>query len=269
MSGSEANALQRFQSKGDQADVSGESAKRRTARRRGRPLVQAAADRLRDLILAREPGAQIGSLSEVAQALGVGIVTVQQAARVLEHEGLLEVRRGPGGGYYGARPDDAALERSVAAYLRVHGSAYREVLEMMSLLDTELLPAAARCEDEGARAELAALLGRIDVADTPEARISIEEELHNIVFRMVDRPLFELLARVTAQVSRAQTSPPLFPGEEVTAWKAGRRRIIQAILDRDVGLALFEAVRYRQGVLGRLSAARGEPANLAWARTPE
>jgi DNA-binding IscR family transcriptional regulator len=36
-------------------------------------------------------------------------VTVQQAARVLEHEGLLAVRRGPGGGYYGTRPDEAAL----------------------------------------------------------------------------------------------------------------------------------------------------------------
>ena len=163
------------------------------ARRPGQPLVQAAADRLRDLILAQAPGTQIGSLSEVAQTLGVGIVTVQQAARVLEHEGLLEVRRGPGGGYYGARPDDAALERSVAAYLRVHGSAYREVLEMMSLLDTELMPAAARCDDEAARSELAALLPRLGGADTPAERISFEEALRHIIFRMVDRPLFELL----------------------------------------------------------------------------
>lgn len=240
-----------------------------TARRRGQPLVRAAADRLRDLILAREPGSQIGSLSEVAQTLGVGIVTVQQAARVLEHEGLLKVRRGPGGGYYGARPDDAALERSVAAYLRVHGSAYREVLEMMSLLDTELLPAAARCQDEPARTELRAVMARVGKADTPAERISIEEDLHDIVFRMVDRPLFELLARVTAQVSRAQQTPLLFPGDDVEAWKDGRRRIIQAILDGDVGLTLFEAVRYRQGVLGRLSAAHGEDANLAWARIPE
>lgn len=232
--------------------------------------MQAAADRLRDLILAQAPGTQIGSLSEVAQTLGVGIVTVQQAARVLEHEGLLEVRRGPGGGYYGARPDDAALERSVAAYLRVHGSAYREVLEMMSLLDTELMPAAARCDDEAARGELAALLPRLGGADTPAERISFEEALRHIIFRMVDRPLFELLARVTAQVSRAQQTPLLFPGEEdVAAWKEGRRRIIQAILDRDVGLTLFEAVRYRQGVLGRLSAARGETSDLAWASVPE
>lgn len=249
-----------------------ESAKRNGAavRRRGRPLVQDAADKLRELILARDPGAQIGSLGEVARELSVGIVTVQQAARVLEHEGLLEVRRGPGGGYYGARPDDAALERSVAAYLRVHGSAFREVLEMMSLLDTELLPEAARCPDEAPRVELRALLPRIDAADTAEERILVEEELHNIVFRMVDRPLFEMLARVTSQVAAGQQEPLLFPGEAgVAAWKEGRRRIVQAILDGDVGLTLFEAVRYRQGMLGRLAAARGDTAEFAWAKLPE
>src|SRR5688500_6419052 len=71
-----------------------------------RQLVKAAAAQLRDIILEREPGANIGSLKEVAQMLGVGIVTVQQAARILEHEGLLAVRRGPGGGYHGTRPDE-------------------------------------------------------------------------------------------------------------------------------------------------------------------
>src|ERR1700727_2952117 len=116
-----------------------------------RQLVLSAAAQLRDVILAREPGAQIGSLNEVAQMLGVGIVTVQQAARILEHEGLLAVRRGPGGGYYGTRPDEAALERSIAAYLRVHGFGHRESQQMLSLLDCEIVPAAARCTDTALR----------------------------------------------------------------------------------------------------------------------
>jgi DNA-binding FadR family transcriptional regulator len=242
---------------------------KQSAKRRGLPLVQAAADALRELILSQPPGVQVGSLPEVALKLGVGIVTVQQAARILEHEGLLEVRRGPGGGYYGARPDDAALERSLAAYLREHGQAYREVVEMMSLLDTELLPAAARCRDQALRGELAALAARIEASDTPQARIAVEQDLHDIVFRMVDRPLFELLGRVTTQAARAQPSPLLFPGDDgAAAWKAGRRRIVQAILDGDVGLTMFEAVRYRQAVLGRLGAQRGETVDFEWAEIP-
>src|SRR3546814_16828914 len=85
------------------------------------------------MILDCEPDTQIGSLPEIAQTLGVGIVTVQQAARILEHEGLLAVRRGPGGGYYGKRPDAGALQRALAAYMRVHGLGYRDGLAMSLL----------------------------------------------------------------------------------------------------------------------------------------
>jgi hypothetical protein len=56
------------------------------ARADRRDLVGRAAAKLREVILAREPGAQIGSLNEVSDFLGVGIETVQQAARGLEHE---------------------------------------------------------------------------------------------------------------------------------------------------------------------------------------
>src|ERR1700749_641368 len=123
-----------------------------------RQVVQAAAAKLRDLILARAAGAQIGSLHEVARLLDVGIVTVQQAARILEHEGLLAVRRGPGGGYYGTRPDEAALERSIAAYLRVHGFGHRESQQTLSLLDCGIVPAAARCTDATLRETVRKLL---------------------------------------------------------------------------------------------------------------
>jgi DNA-binding FadR family transcriptional regulator len=235
------------------------------ARLQPRHLVQGAAAKLRDIILAREPDTCIGSLHEVAQQLGVGVVTVQQAARVLEHEGLLEVRRGPGGGYYGKRPDEAALERSVAAYMQVHPAAFKEVSEIVSLLDTELIPAAARCGDEALREALRALMERTEHADTPDERIAIEDDLRLVLFKMVDRPLIELLTRVARRLQQhRQSGPLLFQGEEgVAAWKAHRRQILQAVLDQDEELARFEANRYRTSLMTRLRRQRGEtPAAL-------
>jgi GntR family transcriptional repressor for pyruvate dehydrogenase complex len=220
-----------------------------------RQLVQAAAGKLRELILAREPGTQIGSLNEVAQLLGVGIVTVQQAARILEHEGLLAVRRGPGGGYYGTRPDEAALERAVAAYLRVHGFGHRESQQMLALLDCEIVPAAARCTDEKLRQQVSALLERVDDCDTSDKRIAFEMELRDLLLKMVARPLIELLCRVTVRLYEYPAATQLFPGKEgVEAWKAGRRRVLEAIFSRDEELAQFEAERYRRLVLARLRA---------------
>ena len=219
----------------------------------GRGLVNATAETLRELILAREPDSLIGSLPELAKSLEVGIATVQQAARVLEHEGLLEVRRGPGGGYFGVRPDAAALERSVAAYMRVRGADDYEALEMMTLLDCELMPAAARCQDEGLMAQLRAIQARVDITVTSAQRLDFEDALHAVLFKMVNRPLIELLANVAMQYYRGSVLPQIFEGEDgLRAWARWRHHIIGAILARDPDLARFEAERHRRELLRRI-----------------
>ncbi len=219
------------------------------------PLVQVSADRLRQLVLARDPGVLIGSLTEIAALLGVGIVTVQQAARVLEYQGLLVVRRGPNGGYYGARPDDAALERSMAAWLQARRSNSHEALEIVTLLESELIGAAARCVDDALLEELRGLAAGIERCATGEDRLAFEEELHDLLFRMTERPLIELLSRVTLRYHVTQPIPVLFAGAEgMAAWQAGRRRTLAAILQRDEALARFEADRHRAETLRRLRA---------------
>jgi DNA-binding FadR family transcriptional regulator len=215
--------------------------------------VTGAAEQMRDLILAELPGAFIGSLPEIAKQLGVGTATVQQAARVLEHEGLLDVRRGPGGGYFGARPDAAALERSVATYLRVRGADDYEALEMMTLLDCELMPAAAGCDDALLRTELRGLEARIDACTNGAERIGFEDDLHAILFKMVDRPLMELLAGVAMRFYRSRPIPQIFEGADgLAAWRRWRRQVMAAILARDPPLARFEAERHRRELLQRV-----------------
>jgi DNA-binding FadR family transcriptional regulator len=224
-------------------------------------LVSDTAERLRDLIFAAEPGELIGSLQNLAATLGVGIVTLQQAARVLEHEGLLTARTGPGGGYYGSRPDKAALERSLAAYMRMYPASQEEALDMTSLLFTELATAAASCRNEALRDGLRTLAqsleggdGRSDV-DSFEVISSFESDFQDLLFRMVDRPLFELLTHVTLHFFSSRSEPDVeLSGQSPEEWKAGRRRIIDAILRNDAELARFEADRSnRRGILARLA----------------
>ena len=218
-----------------------------------RYLVQETATKLRDMVFAREPGSLIGSLTDLASALGVGIVTVQQAARILEHEGLLDVRRGPGGGYYGKRPDEAALERSLASYLRMHPSSYGEMLDMTTLLFRELIAAAAECDDPRFHAELRALEGRIEQCGNEAEIGAFETEFQDHLFRVVDRPLFGLLTRVTLNLYAMRPGPKLSEGREgVRAWRLSRHRIIGAILTGDRELARFEGTRARRGLLDLL-----------------
>ena len=221
-------------------------------------LVSATAEKMRDLILERPPDALIGSLPELAKLLDVGINTVQQAARVLEHEGILAVRRGPGGGYFGRRPDALALERSLATYLRVRRADDYEALRMMTLLDCELMPAAAHCTDARLLDELRSLNGRVDQCHSGDERIAFEDDLHAVLFRMVDQPLVELLAQVSIRFYRSRPIPQIFEGEEgVRAWRQWRHHIIDAILSQDPERARFEAERHRRRLLQKLERERG------------
>lgn len=228
--------------------------------RQKRAVVPETAARLREKVFARAPQERIGTLPELAKALGVGIVTVQQAARILEHEGLLEVRRGPGGGYYGARPDEAALERAIGVFMRQHPTSFEEALDITSLLFTELAAAAAGCADEPLRDELRALAERVEGCDTQAERGAFETDFQDLLFRMVRRPLFEVLTRVTLGFAVSQPQRLIDGGPPGNAqWKAGRHRIVAAILKQDAELARFEADRSnRRAVMGgRWLAQRG------------
>lgn len=221
---------------------------------RERRLVGSTVEKLRDLILEHDSDTLIGSLPELADILHVGTVTVQQAARVLEHEGLLHVRRGPGGGYFGCRPDASSLQRWLATYLRIRKADVYEALEMMTLLDCEVMPAAALCTDEMLVEKLAVLRLRIDGCASADARIAFEDDFHAVLFKMVDRPLIELLAEVSMRFYRSVQIPQIFEGEDgLAAWKRWRREIIDAILMKDPERARFEAERHRRDLLRRLN----------------
>jgi DNA-binding FadR family transcriptional regulator len=224
-----------------------------------RNVVPSAVEALRERIFATPDGELIGSLPELAKALGVGIVTIQQAARILEHEGLLEVRRGPGGGYYGRRPDAATLERSLAAYMRSQPASWEEALDMTSLLFNELAAAAADCHDPALLEELRRFAQSVAGASGDEDVQRLESAFQDLLFRMVDRPLFELLTRVTLRFSASAPIDSAYRGAlDLERWKSGRRLIIDAILRHDAQLARFEANRNnREYILGWLRQMRG------------
>nr|WP_255493722.1 FCD domain-containing protein [Pseudomaricurvus sp. HS19] len=209
-------------------------------------MVQDAAARLREVILQAEPDSNIGSLNEVAEQLGVGIVTVQQAARVLEHEGLLTVKRGPGGGYYGTRPDDAAMERAFATYMRINDISYRDAFELSVVLDCEIIRTVAGSYDARHKPLLDALLAQLEAITSAEDVIRFEQDFRETLLRICSRPLLELLARVAMQMYTAKDNPNQFVEQfGIDEWRLGRRRILQAVLQHDPELAYFEAQRFR------------------------
>lgn len=209
------------------------------------------AERLRELILALPPEACIGSLNEIAERLEVGIVTVQQTARILEHEGLLRVKRGPGGGYYGTRPDDAALERAFATYMRIHDISYKEAFELSLMLDCEIIQSVARVYTGEQANSIHGLVTQLEACTNGREVIAFEQAFRETLLTIDSKPLLELLARVAMQLYSAKSEPEVFEQMfGLNEWRQGRLRILQAILNHDPQLAYFEAQRFRTLALG-------------------
>jgi GntR family transcriptional regulator, transcriptional repressor for pyruvate dehydrogenase complex len=84
--------------------------------------VSATAEVLRSEILLRDDGDWLGSEDELLGRLGVSRPTLRQAARLLEAEELLVVRRGLNGGLFSRRPTSDAVARMASVYLRSEGT---------------------------------------------------------------------------------------------------------------------------------------------------
>lgn len=115
------------------------------------------ADILREEILSHASGGEewlLGSEDEMIRMLGVSRPTLRQAARMLEQEQLLVVRRGIGGGLFGRRPTAEAVSHTASVYLRSQGATYTNMISAQLILGVECARLAAENGDPEQRVAL-------------------------------------------------------------------------------------------------------------------
>jgi DNA-binding FadR family transcriptional regulator len=208
----------------------------------------AAAAKLREMIFAHEDGAYLGSQGEIMARLGVARVTLQQTARLLEQEQLLRVQRGVGGGYYAARPDESAVEKAVATYLRANRSGYEKILPLAGALTAEVLQLAANSPDEAGREALRATQPLIEdprVLEQHEVLSLGEKRFFEAVFRLADNPFGELMLRVITRLYYlSPVSEAISSNAWAGVWQESRLNMLRAVLARDAHYAQIVARDY-------------------------
>jgi GntR family transcriptional regulator, transcriptional repressor for pyruvate dehydrogenase complex len=117
------------------------------------------AEQIRRVILLRvvEPGGRLPYEQELAAALGVSRSTVTHALRQLEQEGLVEVRRGRGGGVFSLGVNADGADPEVVEALRAERAEIVAAAELRAVVEPAVAALAAeRIADErlGALAEL-------------------------------------------------------------------------------------------------------------------
>ena len=122
-----------------------------------------ARDVVRDIIeQGLQPGDGLPSEAAMLEQYGVSRESLREGLRLLEVQGLIKIRRGPGGGPIVAPVDPANLGRISTLYFHMSGATYRELLEAWVLSESILAERAAKNPDAALRAEI---MGPYIVAD--------------------------------------------------------------------------------------------------------
>lgn len=162
--------------------------------------VERTARRLRDeIILLAEPGLFLGSEEELIERMQVSRATFRQAIRLLEHEGLLTIRRGNGGGFFSCQPSAESVARAAAVYLQFNRTSIPEVLQMSAVMRREAIRHIAGSADAPQRLQLKNFIDEhrnfFDLPDRREAT-RIVNGFHTLIASLSGNSALELFMNV-------------------------------------------------------------------------
>ena len=103
------------------------------------------AQRLLDKIIEAglAPGSSFGTEAELLEQFGVSRPTLRESLRILESQGVLELRPGPGGGIMVKKPSIDILARGLSVFLRLHEVPFITVLKTREVIEPALAAEAA------------------------------------------------------------------------------------------------------------------------------
>ena len=217
------------------------------------PIETAAAD-LRAIALATREGELLGSENELVEKLGVARITARQAARLLEREGVLRVRRGANGGYFAARPNVAMVEAIVCNYLDTLGVNPRHNGLVATALWVQVLREAAKADPTAARSLAKRLAEQIDgLGEATIEEISrVEREHRSAIVHLIDGGYIEVLFGINAAFARMKLSGRtdvehrVDHEEFLRDWKKAKLLELDAIAAGDETLAVLAALHSRK-----------------------
>lgn len=200
-----------------------------------------AARALRNEILRRAPDDMfLGSEDDLVDRLGVSKPTFRQAARLLEYEELLTVRRGVGGGYFGRRPSAEVVARMAGIYLLAQGTTFEEVIRTQSPLEATALREVAAQPDAALRARpLEFLEGSAQLRPPFEVREAVRgiNAFWRMVAELVGNRALVLFIQ-TAQSYGAKSAGLAFSANRLEHYVASLRRTAEALRDGDADRAI-------------------------------
>lgn len=130
---------------------------------------------------------------DMLKAYGVSRETLREGLRLLEVQGLITIRRGPGGGPRVSPVNAAYLARSASLYFHVAGASYREVFEAWLELEPTLVRRVAKRVDREEVDRAMRPFTHMEPGHGPRAIFDISASFHSEIGRLSGNRVLVLL----------------------------------------------------------------------------
>lgn len=185
-------------------------------------------------------GESLGSEAELLDIHGVSRPVLRQAVRLLEHQGVVTMRRGPGGGLVVRQPDQGATLQAVNVYLQSHGIPPVTVLHTRKVLELAAVDLAIeRLNDAGVRLLQDTIASnRLLHAGSTSREL---QRMHEVLGELAGDPALLLFLRVVLRLTETKigfAKRPVAARERAVARnRLANEGIAEAVLARDVHTA--------------------------------
>jgi DNA-binding FadR family transcriptional regulator len=142
-----------------------------------------------------KPGSSFATEAELLSQFNVSRPTLRESLKLLESQGVLELRPGPGGGIIVREPSTDLLAHGLSVYLRLHEVPFSTVIKSREVIEPALAYEAAVNGSEEDFAELETSIARMKALDAQSDQEAFLEEnrvFHSVIARASGNKVLEI-----------------------------------------------------------------------------
>jgi GntR family transcriptional regulator, transcriptional repressor for pyruvate dehydrogenase complex len=191
-----------------------DSTSRQPTRRSEKVAESVAREIIRD-VSGMAPGMVLPSENSMLERYHVSRGSLREALRILEVQGLIMIKPGPGGGPILLGPNSQALGRTETLFFHLLGAQYKDLLGVMVLLEPMLARMSANRPQQERRSALRQFLDApTEVADDEVAYSRHNQLFHESIMGLCGNPVLALLSQSLNHIIRARIGLSVFTNRD-------------------------------------------------------
>lgn len=179
-------------------------------------------------------GDRLAPEAVMCERYGVGRSTIREALRVLETQGVVHIKTGPGGGPVVSGFNAGFLAANIALHLQLSGATFRDMCNARLVIEPHIAAAAAieGRADTIRDLEATIALGHDDTVDR-DRLVAESANFHDLVAASSDNPFFEYLLLALHRITEPFARRLPYQGDRRSRLIRHHQDILDAIDARD------------------------------------